>query len=119
MSRPLKVLVGVLVATAALPSTSALATDAYAAQGGRVLAQGWAPAGGKAGMAGVRDTYKKNWVKNEYNRAGTGKRKYTLWNKRGKGKTTYTKNGRKVTKIHVCEDRDKAPDICSKWTPVK
>ncbi|WP_147339419.1 hypothetical protein [Actinomadura spongiicola] len=119
MSRSLKVLVGVLVATAALPSTGALATNAYAAKNGTVFAHGWAPAGGKAGRAGVKDTWAGDWVKNEYNRVGTGKHKYTLWNKLGKGKKTYTKNGRKVTKIHVCEERDKAPDLCSKWVPVK
>ncbi|RFS86365.1 hypothetical protein D0T12_07150 [Actinomadura spongiicola] len=67
----------------------------------------------------MKDTWAGDWVKNEYNRVGTGKHKYTLWNKLGKGKKTYTKNGRKVTKIHVCEERDKAPDLCSKWVPVK
>ncbi|WP_147341135.1 hypothetical protein [Actinomadura logoneensis] len=120
MSRRLTVIAGVLAASAALPTAHAFATtEVWVSRSGHTLAHGWAPAGGDRGRTAVMDHRKGNWVKNEYNRFTTGNHKYTLWNKLGPGRSTYTKSGSHVTKIHICEDRDWAPDTCSKWTPVR
>ncbi|WP_147341134.1 hypothetical protein [Actinomadura logoneensis] len=119
MSRRIAVLAAALAATAALPTASAFATEAWVYDKSRVLAHGWAPAGGSAGRAAVKDHWRYDKVKNEYNRVSNGSHKFTLWNKLGAGRTTYTKNGARVTKIHVCEEHNWAPDWCSKWVPVK
>jgi hypothetical protein len=64
--------------------------------------------------AAVKDLGRKQWVKAEYYRSNSGKKR-TLWNKSGKGTTATSASGATITKLKVCEEYDWSPDSCSPW----
>lgn len=108
MSRSLNVLAGgVLAASAMLPTAQAMALHAEVT--GRVSGDT------SGGVISVKDLHADNWVKGEYYRADAVNTQRTMWNKSGKSTTVTSGNGATIIQIHVCEDRDKAPDVCSAW----
>ncbi|WP_242884624.1 hypothetical protein [Actinomadura litoris] len=106
---------GVLALTALIPAAPASA-HLSALVNGRVHAYTYSykynDNGYKALM--LRDLGKKQWVKAEYYRSNSSKKR-TLWNKSGYKKTVSTQRGATITKLKSCEERDWKPDVCTKW----
>ncbi|SDO11189.1 hypothetical protein SAMN04487981_108286 [Streptomyces sp. cf386] len=65
------------------------------------------------GVAAVKDLGDDgNEVYVQYTRSGHGDKIFTLWNKKGKGTTTYSGDGGTVTIKKVCRSISAAPDYC-------
>ncbi|KMS74637.1 hypothetical protein ACM01_13605 [Streptomyces viridochromogenes] len=65
------------------------------------------------GVAAVKDLADDdNEVYVQYTRSGHGSRIFTLWNKKGKGTTTYSGDGGTVTIKRVCRSISLASDYC-------
>ncbi|AYA16858.1 hypothetical protein DCW30_18820 [Streptomyces alfalfae] len=54
-------------------------------------------------------------VKAEYNRRAHGTKKFTLWNKEGSGKRTYSGVGSKIWDARACVVINNWPDDCGRW----
>jgi hypothetical protein len=106
---------GLLAATVAVPMAPASA-HLSALVNGRVHAYTFTNKYNDGGYKklNLRDLGKKQWVKAEYYRSSSSKKR-TLWNKSGYNKTVTTARGATITKLKACEERDWKPDVCTSW----
>ncbi|QEU93140.1 hypothetical protein CP970_21445 [Streptomyces kanamyceticus] len=92
---------------------STVATPAFAYQDIKVIWGHGYRTNADHGVAAVKDLADDdNEVYVKYTRKGHGDRLFTLWNKKGKGKTTYSGDGGTVTIKKVCRSISARPDVC-------
>ncbi|GEJ99529.1 hypothetical protein ACWDU8_12475 [Streptomyces sp. NPDC003388] len=110
--------IGRLVAVALGLSVLATATPAFADQDIKVIWGHGYRTDSDHGVAAVKDLADDdNEVYVQYTRAGHGSEIFTLWNKKGKGTTTYSGHGGTVTIKKVCRSISLRPDVCFTKTP--
>jgi len=111
MTRMKFVAATLLTMALAVPTATAVASDAYG--GG---AHAWTPAGGDSGKISVKDNSEDgDPVKAEYYREASTETKRTLWNHSGPRTTATSGDGSRIYKFKACDENYGNPDDCSDW----